>query len=62
MTNDALQALMLHSFVTLTGSADWQHQRDNAELLTASVPGVAGIDDGITLTCDRAAVATARPE
>jgi osmotically-inducible protein OsmY len=63
LRGDVLQALMLDSlvpmtvdakvrdgFVTLTGTADWQYQRDEAELLTASVPGVAGIDDDITLT------------
>ena len=36
--------------VTLTGTVDWQYQRDEAEFLTASVPSVAGIDDDITLT------------
>jgi len=58
-----LQALMLDSlvpltvdatardgYVTLTGTAQWQYQRDEAELLTASVPGVFGIENGITLT------------
>ncbi len=60
---DVLQALMLDSlvpmtvdakvrngYVTLTGTAQWQYQRDEAEFLTASVPGVLGIEDGITLT------------
>ena len=36
--------------VTLTGTAQWQYQRDEAEFLTASVPGVSGIDNDITLT------------
>ena len=58
-----LQALMLDSlvpmtvdakardgYVTLTGTAQWQYQRDEAELLTANVPGVFGIENGITLT------------
>ena len=63
LRDDVLQALMLDSlvpktmdakvrncFVTLTGTADWQYQRDEAELLTASVPGVMGIRNDITLT------------
>jgi osmotically-inducible protein OsmY len=62
LRGDVLQALMLDSlvpmtvdakaregFVTLTGTADWQFQRDEAELLTASVPGVLGIGNDITL-------------
>jgi osmotically-inducible protein OsmY len=53
LRGDVLQALMLDSlvpktvdakvrgcFVTLTGTAEWQYQRDEAEFLTASVPGV----------------------
>ena len=36
--------------VTLTGTAQWQYQRDKAEFLTASVPGVSGIENDITLT------------
>jgi osmotically-inducible protein OsmY len=60
---DVLQALMLDSlipstvdakvedgYVTLTGTADWQYQRDEAEFITANVPGVSGIDDVIALT------------
>ena len=63
LRGDVLQALMLDSLVpktmdakvrncvvTLTGTADWQYQRDEAELLTASVPGVMGIRNDITLT------------
>ncbi len=62
LRGDVLQALMLDSlvpktvdakvrdgFVTLTGTADWQYQREEAEFLTASVPGVLGIRDDITL-------------
>ena len=30
-------------FVTLTGTTQWQYQRDEAEFLAASVPGVSGI-------------------
>ena len=37
-------------FVTLTGTAQWQYQRDEAEFLAASVRGVFGIQNDITLT------------
>jgi osmotically-inducible protein OsmY len=60
---DVLQALMLDSLipgsvdaevqnglVTLTGTAGWQYQRDGAKFICASVPGVLGIEDKITLT------------
>jgi osmotically-inducible protein OsmY len=63
LRGDVLQALMLDSLVpmtvdakvrdgvvTLTGTAQWQYQRDEAEFLTASVHGVSGIDNDITLT------------
>ena len=63
LRGDVLQALMLDTsvpmtvdakvrggFVTLTGTAEWQYQRDEAELLTASVPGVFGVENDITLT------------
>jgi osmotically-inducible protein OsmY len=63
LRGDVLQAVMLDrlvpmtvdakvrdGFVTLTGTADWQYQRDEAEFLTASVPGVFGIENDITLT------------
>jgi osmotically-inducible protein OsmY len=62
LRGDVLQALMLDSLVpmtvdakvrdgvvTLTGTAQWKYQRDEAEFLTASVPGVSGIDNDITL-------------
>ena len=63
LRGDVLDALMLDGlipmtvdakvrdgFVTLTGTALWHYQRDEAELLTASVPGVCGVADEITLT------------
>jgi osmotically-inducible protein OsmY len=63
LRGDVLGALMLDSlipmtvdakvrdgFVTLAGTADWQYQRAEAEFLTASVPGVLGIKNDITLT------------
>jgi osmotically-inducible protein OsmY len=34
----------------LTGTAQWHHQREAAESRTTDVPGVAGIDNAITLT------------
>jgi osmotically-inducible protein OsmY len=59
---DVLQALMLDSlvpktvdakvnynFVTLTGTAEWQYQRGEAEFIAGNVPGVIGVDDQITL-------------
>ena len=62
LRGDVLQALMLDSLVpmtvdakvrdgvvTLTGTAQWQYQRDEAEFLTASVHGVSSIDNDITL-------------
>jgi len=37
-------------FVTLTGTAQWHYQREAAEFRAANVPGVAGIDNAISLT------------
>jgi osmotically-inducible protein OsmY len=60
---DVLEALMLdvsvpmtvdaqarNGFVTLSGTARWHYQREAAEFRTANVPGVAGIDNAISLT------------
>ena len=60
---DVLEALMLdlsvpmtvearvrNGFVTLTGTARWHYQREAAESRAANVPGVAGLDNAITLT------------
>ena len=62
LRGDVLEALMLDlsvpmtvdarardGLVTLTGTAEWQYQREAAESRTADVPGVAGIDNAITL-------------
>jgi osmotically-inducible protein OsmY len=62
LRGDVLQAFMLDrlvpmtvdakvrdGIVTLTGTAQWQYQRDEAEFLTSSVPGVSGIENDITL-------------
>jgi len=63
LRGDVLEALMLDvsvpttvdaqardGFVTLTGTAQWHYQREAAEFRTATVPGVAGIDNAISLT------------
>jgi osmotically-inducible protein OsmY len=63
LAGDVLEALMLDvsvpttvdakardGFVTLTGTAQWHFQREAAEVRTANVPGVAGIDNAISLT------------
>jgi osmotically-inducible protein OsmY len=63
LRGDVLEALMLDAsvpmtvdarardgFVTLTGSVEWHYQREAAESRTTDVPGVAGIDNAITLT------------
>jgi osmotically-inducible protein OsmY len=63
LRGDVLQALMLdilipttvdararNGFVTLSGTADWQYQRDEAEFLAASVPDVSAVQNNIRLT------------
>jgi osmotically-inducible protein OsmY len=63
LRGEILQALMLNSlvpstidatvdegFVTLTGTADWQFQRDEAEDVASSIVGVLDVDDDVTLT------------
>jgi osmotically-inducible protein OsmY len=63
LRGDVLQALMLDSLipttvdararngsVTLSGTADWQYQRDEAEFLAANVPGVYALHNDIKLT------------
>jgi osmotically-inducible protein OsmY len=63
LRGDVLEALMLDvsvpmtvdarardGFVTLTGTAMWHYQRQAAESRTTEVPGVADIDNAITLT------------
>jgi osmotically-inducible protein OsmY len=62
LRGDVLQALMLDStipssvaarvddgWVTLSGSVDWQYQRDEAERVAGKVEGVVGVDDQIDL-------------
>jgi osmotically-inducible protein OsmY len=62
LRGDVLEALMLdasvpmtvdaqarNGLVTLTGTAKWHYQREKAEARTAEVPGVACINNAITL-------------
>jgi len=62
LRGDVLETLMLEGsvpmtvdaqardgFVTLTGTVQWQYQREAAESRTASVPGVIGLDNAIVL-------------
>jgi osmotically-inducible protein OsmY len=70
LRGDVLQALMLDTLVpssidasvqygevTLTGRADWQFQRDEAEFVAANVPGVVEVWDAVRLTRSDTAVA-----
>jgi osmotically-inducible protein OsmY len=63
LRTDVLQALMLDSqvpntidiavvdgYVTLSGTAEWKYQRDEAEFVAGNVHGVVGIWDNIELT------------
>ena len=45
-----VEAEARNGFITLTGTATWHYQRDEAEFLATSVPGVLAVDNGITLT------------
>jgi osmotically-inducible protein OsmY len=62
LRGDVLQALMLDSlvpstidasvqdgFVTLTGTAEWQYQRDEAEDVSANIDGILDVFDEIEL-------------
>jgi osmotically-inducible protein OsmY len=62
LRGDVLQAFMLDSlvpatvdakvddgFVTLTGNADWQYQRDEAELVASNIVGALDVIDEIEL-------------
>jgi len=63
LRGDVLQALILDSlvpgtvdatvkdgFVTLTGTTDWQYQRDEAEFVAGNLLGVTGVENDIYLT------------
>jgi osmotically-inducible protein OsmY len=72
LRGDVLQALMLDSlvpktvdakvedgFVTLTGTANWQYQRDEADFVASNIVGALDVLDEIELECptpDRADV------
>jgi osmotically-inducible protein OsmY len=73
LRGDVLQALMLDSVipttidararngsVTLNGTADWQYQRDEAEVIAASVPGVYALQNHIRLLPAPGAVSVKR--
>lgn len=62
LRGDVLQALMLDSlvpasvdaavkdgFVTLSGSATWQYERDEAEVIVGNILGVTGVENDIHL-------------
>jgi osmotically-inducible protein OsmY len=62
LRGDVLQALMLDSlvpatvdaavkdgFVTLSGSATWQYERDEAEFIVGNILGVTGVENDIYL-------------
>jgi osmotically-inducible protein OsmY len=62
LRGEVIQAMMLDSlipstidarvtdgWVTLTGTAEWQYQRDEAEFTAGNVRGVVGVDDEIDL-------------
>lgn len=62
LRGQVLQAMMLDSlipstvdakvddgFVTLTGSVNWQFERDEAEFVSGNVPGVIDVEDQINL-------------
>ena len=62
LRGDVLQALMLDSlvpttvdasvydgFVTLTGTVDWQYERDEAEFVAGNLLGVLGVENDIYL-------------
>jgi osmotically-inducible protein OsmY len=62
LRGDVLQALMLDilvpstinanvkdGFVTLTGSADWQYERDEAEFIAGNVLGAMGVENDVYL-------------
>jgi osmotically-inducible protein OsmY len=63
LRGDVLQALMLDTlvpasvdakvydgYVTLTGTAEWQYQRDEAEVVAGNILGVVDVADEIELT------------
>jgi osmotically-inducible protein OsmY len=45
-----IDAKVKDGFVTLTGSASWQFERDEAEMVAMNVIGVTGLEDEVYLT------------
>jgi osmotically-inducible protein OsmY len=50
-----IDANVVDGWVTLTGKAVWQYQRDEAELVSGNVLGVLGVDDQVALENPRPA-------
>jgi osmotically-inducible protein OsmY len=46
---DTIDAKVKHGFVTLTGTAEWQYQRDEAILVACSIVGALDVIDNIEL-------------
>lgn len=46
---DTIDAKVKHGFVTLTGTAEWQYQRDGAILIACSIVGARDVIDKIEL-------------
>jgi len=44
-----VDALVNDGFVTLVGTARWQHQREEAEFVAGNILGVTGVDNAIDL-------------
>jgi osmotically-inducible protein OsmY len=47
---DSVDAGVYEGLVTLTGTAEWQFQRDEAELIAGNILGIVEVDDQIELT------------
>jgi osmotically-inducible protein OsmY len=45
-----VDAVVYDGYVTLKGTAEWQYQRDEAELVSGNIRGVVEVDDQIELT------------
>jgi osmotically-inducible protein OsmY len=46
---DTIDARVDDGWVTLTGTAEWRHQRDEAEYVAGNVLGMLGVDDQVEL-------------
>jgi osmotically-inducible protein OsmY len=45
-----VDVMVTDGLVTLVGTAEWQYQREQAELICVSVPGVIAVKNEISLT------------